>query len=65
VRNRFGDLAAVAISEAFVFDLELKLEADYRSEFTDVEKPLLDVLLGDERPPDERLVKRCRIRVSS
>jgi len=40
VRNRFGDSAAVAISEAFVFDVELKLEADFRSEFTEVERPL-------------------------
>jgi len=45
VGNRFGDLAAVAIPEAFVFDVELKLEADFRSEFTEVERPLLDVFL--------------------
>src|SRR5206468_9457475 len=41
VRNRFGDLAAVGIPETFVFDVELKLEADYRREFTEVERPLL------------------------
>src|SRR5437660_2707272 len=29
VRNRFGDLAAVGILEAFVFDVELKIEAGY------------------------------------
>jgi len=54
VRNRFGDLAAVGIPDTFVFDVELKLEADYRSEFTEVERPLLDVVLVGERLPDQR-----------
>src|SRR6266571_1485927 len=54
VRNRFRDLAAVGIPEAFVFDVELELDTDYRSECTEVEIPLLDVLLVGEGLPHQR-----------
>src|SRR5882672_5230909 len=54
VRNRLGDLAPVGIPEALVFDVELELEAGDRSEFTEIEGPVLDVVLVCERLPDQR-----------
>src|SRR6266851_5048676 len=53
VGNRLGHLAAVTILETFVLDVELELESDYRREFAELERPLLDVLLVGQGLPDQ------------